>query len=125
MPRTMLAKCAEAQALRKGFPEELSGIYVEEENATEIIDVTPRPSSTAIAKEMDREFGQIVNEPSPPTPPIPTLEDRRTLILGTLIGRGKRFGTKVQDAKKWIRDTAGADILALTAEQCDVIKRRW
>ena len=31
MPKVMIAKCAEAQALRAGWPDQFSGIYVEEE----------------------------------------------------------------------------------------------
>ncbi len=42
MPHVLLPKCAEAQALRRGWPEDLSGIYASEEmEASTMLDVTP------------------------------------------------------------------------------------
>lgn len=42
MGRVMICKCAEAQALRKGWPEDLSGIYSPEEmDAVSMRDITP------------------------------------------------------------------------------------
>ncbi|MGB0299265.1 MAG: phage recombination protein Bet, partial [Paracoccaceae bacterium] len=52
MPRVMLQKCAEAQALRAGWPDSFGGIYTEEEmdqaREREPIDVTP---AEAVARE--------------------------------------------------------------------------
>lgn len=41
MARVMIAKCAEAQALRRGWPEDVSGSYIQEEVDRATIDLTP------------------------------------------------------------------------------------
>lgn len=52
MPRVMLEKCAEAKALRRAWPDDFAGLYVEDElDRSAMIDITPTEAAEQAAAD--------------------------------------------------------------------------
>ena len=118
MPEVMLAKCAEALALRRAFPAQLSGLYVTEE--MEQADRDNEPVHTTIAKGKRR-----VETPTPA--PVPPVEDEHAVTMrGKLQALADKFHTPFAEAVMACRMQFGVKQAGdLTDEHLAKLEAEW